>query len=138
MKMMSSQNLIYLLFLGLVCFIAIPSACTNDKLPEPIVTLDCSTINPTYDKDIKRIIDESCALSGCHVSGGGAPGIYTTYAGMENFLNDNEFKKFVIDLKNDPDNGMPPNWSTNPGPRDLSPEDFALVECWVEAGYPEN
>jgi len=135
MKKIRFLFIAYAIICGLV---VLPSACTSDKLPEPVVTIDCSTENPTYDTQIKPIIDQSCAISGCHEPNGGGPGSYTNYAGMANFLNDNEFKKFVIELKDDPDRGMPPNWSSNPGPKNLTPEQFALVQCWVEAGYPEN
>ena len=49
-------------------------ACTTDKLVEPKPADDCVNYDATYDGEIKLIIDINCAHSGCHNSGGGAPG----------------------------------------------------------------
>ncbi|MEL6924567.1 MAG: hypothetical protein AAFO94_11010, partial [Bacteroidota bacterium] len=138
LKMVMKIKILYLVFAGILGLVLLPSACTFDKLEEPIVNLDCSSENPTYNTLVKPILDQSCAIAGCHVAGGGGIGNYSSYDDMQNYLNDNEFKKFVIDLKNDPDRGMPPNWPTNPGPKDLTPDQFAIIQCWVEAGYPEQ
>ncbi|MEL6986220.1 MAG: hypothetical protein AAGK97_00160 [Bacteroidota bacterium] len=121
------------LFFGILLF-----ACTNDKLEEPIPPTFCEANQVTYDNQVKAIIDRTCAIPGCHVQGSIAPGNFTTYDGMSGFLSDAEFKTFVIDLKDDPDLGMPPDWPTNPGPKDLTDEEFEIISCWVSQGYPEN
>jgi len=57
---------------------------------------------------------------------------------LEPFLTDREFRRFVVDLRNDPELGMPPNRESNPGPKDLTEEEFTIISCWIEAGYPEE
>lgn len=111
------------------------SSCTTDKLPEP----ECNDI-VTYDGDVKAIIDATCAIAGCHSSGSGVPGTFEDYAGLLPFANNgpNGLRDRVIVLENDPDSGMPPNWDSNPGPKDLTEEQFEIFKCWVDSGYPEN
>ena len=88
--------------------------------------------------EVKAIIDFSCAHTGCHLAGGDAPGDFQTYNGMSDYMNDTGIREYVVVLRNDPENGMPPNWDTNEGPKDLSDEEFKIIECWINAGYPEN
>jgi len=125
-----------LVLFGLALIIA--QSCTTDQLDEMPPLEFCDTLQVSYNLQVKDIIDSNCAFSGCHVAGSSAPGNYSSYGSMSPFLNDREFKKFVIDLKNDPDLGMPPNWDTNPGPKDLTDEEFDIISCWVESEYPEN
>lgn len=125
------------LALLLIGILSTEFACTTDQLPEPEPPALCDTLQVSYNLQVKDIIDRNCAFAGCHV-GGTVPGNYTSYANMQPFLTDRDFKNSVIDLRNDPDRGMPPNWETNPGPKDLTQEEFDIVVCWMEAGYPEE
>ncbi len=113
-------------------------ACTTDKLDEPKPADDCVNYDATYDGAIKPIVDISCAHTGCHNSGGGAPGDFRTYNGMSEYFNDSGIRESVVVLRNDPEHGMPPNWDTNEGPRDLTDEQFKIMQCWINSGYPEN
>jgi len=132
------MRLLISLFLGFIFFLGFQTACTTDRLPEPEPPELCDTLQVSYNLQVREIINTNCSFAGCHSGGTQAPGNYTTFAGLEPFLTEREFERFVIDLRNDPDLGMPPNWETNPGPQDLTPEEFDIVSCWVEAGYPEN
>ena len=116
----------------------IAQSCTRDQLSEMPPLEFCDTLQVSYNLQVKDIIDTNCAFSGCHVAGSAAPGNYSSYSSMSPFLSDREFKKFVIDLRNDPDLGMPPDWETNPGPKNLTEEEFDIISCWVESGYPED
>jgi len=132
-----SQRLIYV-FITLFAIISYLS-CKTDKLPEPSTTVvECAMDSVTYDLKMKAIVDTYCAVSGCHVPGGDGPGDYTTYASLSPFLTKASFETSVIDLKDDPINGMPPNWDANPAPHDFTEEDYELVVCWIQNGYPEN
>ena len=125
--------------LGLcIIFIVVLSSCEYSKLPEPAPPELCETTEVTYDGMVKAIIDKTCAIAGCHLSGTKAPGDFSTYDKMKPYLKDSEFKYYVIDIKDDPDVGMPPDWDTNPGPKDLTDEEFEIIECWVSNGYPEQ
>ena len=113
-------------------------ACTKDKLPEQETLLLCDTLKVAYNIQVKKILDTYCAIPTCHIPGGEGPGLYTSYERMKPFLIDEVFKRFVVDFRNDPELGMPPNRASNPGPKDFSQEDFDIISCWIEAGYPEN
>lgn len=136
--MIGKNNLIFL-FMGVGLFLALVSACTQDKLPEPMVGDECSDLDATYNGAIKEIINQTCAVTGCHVSGGGAPGNFTTFAGLEGFANDgaNGFRDRVIVLRSDPNVGMPPDFATV-SPQDLTDEQLEIFRCWADAGFPEE
>ena len=112
-------------------------SCEYSKLPEPAPPDFCETVEVSYNIQVKSIIDKTCAIAGCHLAGTKAPGDFSTYQSMGPYLKDSEFKFYVVDLKDDPDLGMPPNWDTNPGPKDLTPEEFEIIECWINNGYAE-
>jgi len=133
-----SKTIIFVAFLSLVGLFTLSTACNTDKLPEPEPPELCDTLIVSYNLQIKDIIDRNCATPGCHRQGTQAPGNYTSFNSLEPFLTEREFKRFVVDLRNDPDLGMPPDWPTNPGPMDLTQEEFDIVSCWIEAGYPEE
>jgi len=134
---MMSKTVILSLFLLLIGLFSLSTSCATDKLPEPEPPAFCDTLQVSYNLQVKQIIDTNCAFSGCHSAGSIAPGNYTDFSGLSPFLSDQEFKRFVVDFRNDPDLGMPPDWPTNPGPKDLTQEEFDIISCWIEAGYPE-
>ena len=124
---MKKINFFTLLFIGGLLWIQTSqTSCTNDKLPEPMNNPICDTLQVAYDLQVKTIIDASCAFVGCH-SAGAAFGDYTSYDEMLPILNDNEFRKRVLDLRD-----MPPDGDT------LSAMDFETLECWVTQEYPET
>jgi hypothetical protein len=111
-------------------------ACTADQLPEPAGP-DCSDLGaPTYLTDIKPVIDQSCAYSGCHLDS--APGNFSDYDGLLPFLESNDFRQRVILERADAERGMPPDFAPDDRPRDLSDEQIRLIECWLASGYPEQ
>jgi len=116
----------------------LPTSCTSDQLIEMPPPAFCDTLQVSYTLQVKEIIDTNCAFSGCHVAGSSAPGNYANFGSLSPFLTEIEFERFVIDLRDDPELGMPPNWPTNPGPTDLTEEEFEIISCWVNRGYPEN
>ena len=90
----------------------------------------------TYEASIKEIIDVTCAYAGCHNGSPGVPGDYTTYDGLQLDIDNGFFYRRVIEIKDDPVQGMPPDRAD--GPKDLSDEQLQLILCWVENDYPEN
>jgi len=114
------------------------SRCTADELPVPV---DCESGSATYELNIQPIIDGSCSYAGCHDGNSpGVPGNFTTYEGMLPLLDNGAVRTRVIDLRDDPVVGMPPNASTYPQSRkdDLTPEEFELMRCWLDNGHPAN
>lgn len=114
--------------------IAFWSSCTTDQLPEPMEAV-CSGDTPTYANDIKFIIDASCAYSGCHLDS--SPGRFDNYNGLLPYLEDNTLRQRVIVQRGDPIIGMPPNSAPNGRPENLTAEEIEMVECWLDAGYPQ-
>ena len=121
--------------LVLLPFISIWS-CTSDQL-EPISGCDDST---SYSTNVKDIIDQTCAYSGCHNgTASGVPGDFTTYDGMQRFLSDGSFVERVIDRKDNPTTGMPPNASIYPESLqdDLSDVQLEIITCWIQNNFEE-
>ena len=115
----------------IACFFIILAiwACSRD-MAEPEDS-NCNEV-VTYEDDIRLIINNNCAYSGCHDGTGAAPGNYTFYSGLRStFENSDEFVNRVISLKD-----MPPDYAT--GPIALSVDEFNLVTCWTETGFLEN
>ena len=113
------------------------SSCVSDALPEPVLPESCMDSIPTYEGSIKSIIENSCAYSGCHLDGS-APGVYTSYGGVINVVESGRFKEKVIGLRDDPNLGMPPDFSPEGRPKDLSQFELELIQCWLENSYPEK
>ncbi len=116
-------------------------ACTNDVLPPPETPEFCVDTSPSYDTNVKAIIDESCAYSGCHDGAGGTgPGNYKSYNGLLSILDNGSFRSRVLDQKNDPVQGMPPNNDVYPESQkdDLTEEELQIIECWLNEGYPRD
>lgn len=110
-------------------------SCSSDVL-EP--TEDCIT-SASYSTNVKDIIDDTCAYSGCHNGEGSAPGDYRTYQGLQRFISDGSFVERVIDIKDNPTRGMPPNREVYPESLqdDLTDEQLAIITCWVQNNFPE-
>lgn len=135
-----NSNFCYLLFL-LALFTTLGyTSCTSDKLPEPemIEIGFCDTIPATYTLNVGEIIDQNCAYSGCHIAGTGAPGDFSTFGGLQGVINEGKFEEHVVVLKDDPEFGMPPYYVPDGKPEDLTEEQFNIMLCWIEAGFPEN
>lgn len=132
MKLTVFRFLIYLFFLSPLFF----NNCAADKLPEPEPPTFCDTTVTSYNLNIKPIIDNNCAYSGCHLDSPVAPGNYSSYAGMEVFLS--SFEERVIFSKDDEEHGMPPFYAPEGRAQDLTEGELELMTCWIEAGFPEN
>ncbi|MFZ1791439.1 MAG: hypothetical protein WAT92_24140 [Saprospiraceae bacterium] len=104
-------------------------SCTKDKVIDK--PLNCET-NVTYITDIKPIIDNSCAYSGCHVSSF-SNGNYTSYNTMKNSLLSGSFEKWVLR-----DRQMPPADAPVGKPKTLTEAEIELITCWKDNGYAEK
>ncbi|MCB0620140.1 MAG: hypothetical protein KDC32_15325, partial [Saprospiraceae bacterium] len=104
-------------------------SCTSDQLVIPVEADPCEEFFPTYAADVKPIIDECCAYSGCHVSG--FPfGNFSTYENLESALANGAMYQRVVNYRS-----MPPSYA--PGPQ-MTTEERTKIECWLASGYPEN
>lgn len=110
-------------------------SCTRDSLGEPIKG-DCENLNVTYVAMIKPIIDETCAYSTCHLDS--APGNFLSFNGLLPYLENGEFKNRVLNIKDDPTLGMPPDFVPNNRPFSLTDEELNLIRCWLDNNFPED
>ncbi len=74
--------------------------------------------------EIKAIIDASCAVTGCHISGGAAPISFTSLANIQSSAS-------LIKTKTA--SGEMPK-----GGAKLSQEKLDAIACWVDDGAPNN
>lgn len=89
-------------------------------------TTDCDKI--TYSKDIQPIIENNCAITGCHVPNGSGASDYSTFDGVKSSADNGELKKRMID-------GNP---SFMPASGKLDEATLSKVTCWLNAGAPNN
>lgn len=110
------------------------ASCSSDEDdpivigPEPEEMDVCADVEAEFARDVKPLIDASCALSGCHVSGGGAPGDFASYDGVKNSASGIISRAVIA-------GNMPPASSSAPK---LNDSQKLLIQCWVEAGAMNN
>lgn len=98
----------------------------NEEELYPFSSTTCDTTgfsSLTYQPDLKPLFDTQCAIAGCHVANG-APGNFSTYAGIQARLPDIRQRVCVV-------KDMP----LSPG--QLTPCERAKVRVWIDAGAPE-
>jgi len=104
------------------------SGCLTDKgelIPPPPSAL-CDSLNVTYINTMKTIIDQDCAISGCHV-GGFSSGNFSSYTSMQSSgaLSASKIGEQVSS------GSMPLG---NPFPDSVR----VLFQCWTESGFPQQ
>lgn len=107
-------------------------ACKKEKTVTNYTNnANCSAITQTYNNNIKTILDNNCASSGCHNAGSSKAGInLSDYSNAKSqFLNNN---KNLIAIHHD--NGA------KAMPKDASKMADSLInkiDCWVKGNCPE-
>ena len=85
----------------------------------------------SYEVQIKSILNETCALSNCHVNGSSVKGDFSSYSGVKIYIETaDNFEERIVKIQD-----MPPFYS--PGPKKIVSEDLKKIECWIEQGYPK-
>lgn len=85
----------------------------------------------SYTNQIASIMNTSCAYSGCH-DAGAAVGDFTNYLSLKPYLNADQFVKRVVTLAD-----MPPPYTMDGHPKELTKEQLELIECWIKSNYAE-
>ncbi len=88
---------------------------------------NCDNFTPRFSADVQPIINQTCAIAGCHVSGFGS-GDFTTFNGIKNRAG--SIKTQVV-AKSMP----PPNSS---GPKSLTDDQIRTIRCWIDNGAENN
>ncbi len=110
-----------------VVFFALTAISIFSCKKEEYFTPKCDGSNPTYNADIKTIIDANCMGSFCH-SSGKKRGDFTSYEGLETVLNNGVFVNRVLDKQDMP----------NGNNKTLTQEEINTIQCWTNNGFPEN
>ena len=124
------------LSLPVIALIIWTLGCTADVV-EPAE--GCDLVEASYDTNVKDIIDQTCAYSGCHDGAGGiGPGNYGSYDRLLRDLESGSFASRVITQKNNPSLGMPPDRSVYPQSQQdsLSAIQLEIITCWLQNGFP--
>ncbi|MCE7057891.1 2-polyprenyl-6-methoxyphenol hydroxylase [Algoriphagus sp. AGSA1] len=100
------------------------SSESEDQLPPPSANR-CEDSNASLSADIIPILQQNCAVSGCHVAG----------TGRADFTVDDNIIQFASQISTNTQAGtMPPSGSG----RSLSNEQKELIFCWVNGGAKDN
>ena len=109
-----------------ICFAMLMSGCYYDKEDLLYGNDDCQVDAVSYSMNIEPIINTSCATSGCHAQGGSGIGIFDSYAGVKDKVDNGSFRQRVI-----ADRDMPPGTP-------LSNCQIKYIEEWLNQGAPNN
>lgn len=108
------------------------AACTNDKMQPATPTANCDTAGVTYTAVIRPLTNQHCAISGCHVDGGGNAGNIdlTTHQGVKAVADNGSLLGSIRHM---------PGYSYMPqnAPK-LDDCAIAKYAKWVADGAPEN
>lgn len=108
-------------------FIFILLSCKKD---DPIDTVDCTGLTPTYTTDVKAILDASCAKSGCHNAATQQSGVdLSNYASASEISMQERFLGVIQHKSGFPE--MPDD-----GPK-LPDATIEILTCWVQNGSVE-
>ncbi len=112
-------------FFLLLLSVSLYLGCGDDDV-EPETCAD----TVSYASDIKPIIDNACAVAGCHVAGF-ANGAYEDYAGLKASADNGSLRVQVVSTK------VMPLENPN-GPSTLTDAEIELFDCWIADGAPDN
>jgi hypothetical protein len=114
--------------LPLIIIVSLIAGCSQDQVPEPSTECDGDF---TYQNNVEMIINETCAYSGCHISGTTGIPAFSTYNELVEVIENGKFEERVLVQMN-----MPPQNATG-GPTELSEDQLNTLRCWLEQGYPQ-
>jgi uncharacterized membrane protein len=96
----------------------------NEQKLYHISAVSCSTINAKFNADVLPIITNNCATAGCHNTTAVGGVVLQTY--------DQIYAKVArIKQRTLVDKTMPPNGA-------LTPSELNIIQCWIDAGAPNN
>lgn len=96
-------------------------ACQKTITKEPVAPIDCTTV--TYTGTIKPLFDSRCLA--CNGAGSG-DGSITNYAQTKTYVDNGKLKLTVLTMLSMPQGST------------LTADQLGQVQCWVDAGAPNN
>ncbi len=102
-------------------------SCSSSEISDPTPVDPPSEEKTTYDKDVKTLINNSCATSACHDADNPAAGLpLTNYNQVRNAAETGN----LINRINSSSNPMPPSGQNNTV--------ISIIDQWKNDGYLEN
>lgn len=120
---MKSFRLSFALFVGLqIC----SQSCyyDNEQKLYHLTAVNCSTVSAKFTSDVMPIINLSCATPSCHNSAGAGGVILQNYDQVKAKID--RINQRVLISKT-----MPPSGA-------LTPAEINILQCWINAGAPNN
>jgi hypothetical protein len=112
-------------FLALACM-PLFTQCKKDPTP---TNYDCTGLTPTYTGQIKAIMDNSCAMSGCHSSSSRASGIdLSSYSAVKT---EAAKARFMGSMEHQSSYHAMPR-----GAAKLPDSTLQKLACWIDNGMP--
>ena len=97
------------------------AACKKENTITPIGTVDCNMV--TYSQTIKPLFETHCVS--CHATGSG-DGALSNHAEVKVYVDNGKLKDEVLTSQ-----GMPVGSS-------FTSEELGQIQCWIDAGGPNN
>lgn len=118
------KNILALLFFGIIL---LGTACEKDETPEDekelVGTVDCTTV--TFAGTIFPLVQANCSNSYCH-GAGSATFEMTNYAQVKAKADNGKINSRVLVIQDMPQGGS------------LTSEELGQIQCWLDAGAPDN
>lgn len=128
MKLPITFSLLFFLILGLSW-----AGCKKDDKRDYLAEADCTQVDPianTYAFSIKNILNNSCALSGCHDATTKENGIdFSSYASAKTAF---ETKEVLCAVNHGEGCEPMPKGGTK-----LPAATLNMLACWAKNGYPQ-
>jgi hypothetical protein len=116
--------------IAIISSVVLLSIASCKKESSTPTTYDCSGVVPTYTTDVKMIMDNNCAISGCHNASSRADGRdYSNYSSVKSGSSSNVFLGSMQHLSGY--KAMPQGRSK------LSDAQLKTISCWIQNGTPE-
>lgn len=106
--------------------VVLTAGCYKDNKESMYPSVGCDTTNITWNKDIKGIVNKSCAISGCHDASASGGYNLESYAGVKSMVDNNRFIAVL-------EAGLMPKNASK-----LDNCSINKVRRWINTGAPEN
>lgn len=116
-------------FIGTLVMVIVSIAFTScyfDKEELLYGQSECTPMDVRFEQHILPIVQNSCAVVGCHVQGGLAPGIFENYTQIKDAVDRGSFQQRVLVNRD-----MPPS-------SPLSNCQLDFIRAWIEEGALNN
>ncbi len=102
------------------------SSCYKDNEENLYGENDCAPMDVSFAGDILPIVNNSCAIVGCHVQGGLGNGLFENYDQVKTKVDNGSLYQRVVVVQDMPKVGT------------LTPCQIQYIQQWIGEGAPNN